>query len=89
MTRLNELGERYGLAPSDFFAILDKPETGTVQALHFINSPSDAKTEERRTQMHASLGITRPDLSVRGTREDILDTLQQALQRAPRTRPFR
>ncbi|MCC7290453.1 MAG: hypothetical protein IT449_00160 [Phycisphaerales bacterium] len=89
MTRVNELGERFGLTPSAFFAILDKSRSGTEVALHFIDSPSDAKTEERRARVYATLGISRPELSVRGTREEILDTLQQALQRAPHPSPRR
>lgn len=90
MTCLNELAARYGLAPFEFIAVLeDRPNLDTehrqyVQMLRFLTPPEDLKIEERFDRMLEAIGITGPDsLELFGTREEILQTLQGALRRAP------
>lgn len=84
MVKVNELADRHGLSPTDVSALLE-PD-GERRSLRFA-LPDNEASEARFARMLSDLDITDPDVfSIRGTDQDILSTLDRALQRAPKTR---
>jgi len=89
-TKLNELADRYGLKPYDFVATFGWKEASHAHVLNFeCPASGNGLREERFDKMLTAIGITvtdKADLS--GSPERIIDALDNALERAPRTRRF-
>ncbi len=84
LSRLNELAERHGLSPLDFGAVLEREDDGQT-TLRFFDVPDEAVPQDRFARMLAGLGITDDEtLDITGTRLQLYDTLQWALQQAPK-----
>jgi hypothetical protein len=88
MTKLNELAERHGLKPYDFLANLKT--TDESYTLDFeIPASGNALREERYEKMLNALGIGDDDkASIAGEISYIIDTIDNALTVAPRSRIF-
>ena len=83
LSRLNELAERHGLSPLDFSASLRRDGKGK-STLMFFNVPEESVPQDRFVRMLAGLGIKDSDtLHIKGTDQQIYDTIQWAIQRAP------
>jgi len=85
-TRLNKLAERHGFKPYDFIATFrhEKGE-GTGYVLVFEMPPQDKARQPRFDKMLDDIGIG-DDVALKGSPEEILDALDNALQLAPRPR---
>lgn len=83
LSRLNELAERHGLSPMDFSALLERKEDGTW--LLSFQVPDTEVAQDRFVRMLAGLGITDDDtLHLWATPQEIYDTIEWALQKAPK-----
>lgn len=89
-TKLNELADRHGLKPYDFVATFSWKEVAHSHVLNFeCPASGNALREERFDNMLSAIGITVTDKAdLRGRPEQIIDALDNALERAPRTRRF-
>jgi hypothetical protein len=86
LTKLNDLAERYGLKPSDFVATVRNDPEGPDTILRFeADAQGNALREERYGKMLAALGVDAAGY-LRASDEHIIDTLDTALQNAPRRR---
>lgn len=84
LSRLNELAERHGLSPLDFHAVLLREKEGQ-STLRFIDVPEEVVPQDRFARMLTGLGITDDDtLDIAGTDQQLYDTLQWAIQQAPK-----
>jgi hypothetical protein len=88
LTKLNDLAERYGLKPYDFVATVRDDPNAPTSILRF-EAPVQGNTlrEERYEKMLQSLGIG-ADGVLNAPHSQIIDTLDTALQNAPRPRRF-
>ena len=87
LTTVNSLAARYRIMPYEFVAVAGSDPEGTT-VLRFEAPPDETAANGRFEQMLASLGLhDKTELS--GSDEHVLRTLQEALERAPRTRSGR
>jgi hypothetical protein len=87
-SRINELAERWGLKPYDIRATIEyrhDPRTNKI-TLGYESRPKDVDKAAKFTQMLASIGISGMDWDLDGTPQQIIDTLDDGLSRAPRSR---
>ncbi len=83
LTKLNELAERHGLSPMDITANLLL--AGDKTTLVFSTLPEEAVPLEKFERMLVGLGLTDDDtLHITGTPQQIYDTIQWAIEKAPR-----
>jgi hypothetical protein len=83
LTKLNELAERHGLSPLDISADLCRQDEKSK--LVFYTLPQETVPLERFERMLAGLGLTdRETLHIEGTEQQIYDTIQWAIEKAPR-----
>ena len=90
LTRVNELAERHGLRPTDFVATV-RDEAGPNGALktvldYELPAAGNALREGRFEAMIRGLGVTPDAAGLAGTPDQILDALDQAIDKAPRPR---
>lgn len=84
--KVNQLAEHYGLKAYDFVAAVVDSNGSDATALHFeIPAQGNALRQERFDSMCRSLGVNE-DGSMTGAAH-IIDSLDTALERAPRKRP--
>lgn len=84
MVKVNELATRHGMSPVDASAVLEAD--GDNRALRFV-PPVNEVAEKRFARMQSDLGIVDPEVfTIRGTDQEILSTLDRALERAPKSR---
>lgn len=84
MVKVNELATRHGMSPVDASAVLEAD--GDNRALRFV-PPVNEVAERRFARMQSDLGIVDPEaFTIRGTDQEILSTLDRALERAPKSR---
>lgn len=84
LSRLNELAERHGLSPLDFRAVFLHESDGQ-STLRFSDVPDEVVPQDRFARMLAGMGITDDDtLDITGTDQQLYDTLQWAIQQAPK-----
>lgn len=88
LTKLNELADRHGLKPYDFVATFLQKGDAQNYALTFeIPAQGNALREERFDNMLTAIGDTVPETGIlSGHTEQIIDALDNALERAPRSR---
>src|SRR4051812_10045299 len=84
LTKVNELAGRYGLKPYDFVATVRMKE-GTMVLAYEVPASGTADKETRFSNMIESLGGA-SELSVKGTEQEVIDALDNAIARAPRAR---
>jgi hypothetical protein len=91
LSRVNELANRYGLKPYDFLASLKYDLDTQRSTLGFVCDFVGGKASEqgssiglRFTQMLVGLGITNGPRELIAEDKTIIDTLDQALQAAPK-----
>ncbi|MBX3357430.1 MAG: hypothetical protein KF745_03290 [Phycisphaeraceae bacterium] len=83
LTKLNELAERHGLSPLDIAAEFHGQDEKSK--LVFYTLPQEAVPLERFERMMQGLGITdRETLHITGTEQQVYDTIQWAIEKAPR-----
>jgi len=83
LTKLNELAERHGLSPLDISA--DFHRQGDKSMLVFYTLPQETVPLDKCERMLAGLGLTDGEtLHIEGTEQQIYDTLQWAIEKAPR-----
>lgn len=83
LTKLNELAERHGLSPLDLSANL--LQNSNSSTLVFSTVPEEAVPLEKFERMLVGLGLTDDDnLHITGTPQQIYDTIQWAIEKAPR-----
>lgn len=89
LTKVNELADRYGLKPYDFVAVL-KHGTKGWSLDYECPASGNALREERFDTMLNAIGITPSEKGavLTGKLESIIDALDNALERAPRSRRF-
>ena len=81
-SKLNALAERYGLKPYDFIAMLHSgPEN--EDRLVFESSPKDDLGRKKFDQMARALGIPDDIPFLQATLEQMVDSLDRALELAP------
>lgn len=83
LMRLNELAERWGLRPYDFYACLDSLLENGLQVLDFEIGPKEPEKKDRFLKMLAQLQISASDWHYEGTTKQIIDLLDRAIQVAP------
>lgn len=85
-TKLNELAARHGLKPYDFVAV-QKDGSGREIVLDFeVHPAGNTRKEERYDKMLRVLGIVADGHVLQGEAHEIIDALDKALQRAPKSR---
>lgn len=83
VTSLNELAERHGLSPLDISAAC-YPQ-GDKSKLVFYTLPQENVPLDKFERMLAGLGLTDGEtLHIEGTPQQIYDTIQWAIEKAPR-----
>lgn len=88
LSKVNDLAERYGLKPYEFLATYR--EDGPIEAtdnwavLSYESGPSELDSQPKWEKMLNDLGAIGGEL--RGTERSIYEALDNALQRAPKTR---
>lgn len=87
MSKVVELAGRYGVHPCSFVAGI-RPE-GKGSRIQFDMAPEDGPANKRFVQMLAALGIDADakDQAVAGSEQQLYETLQEAIDLAPRSRP--
>ncbi len=85
-TKLNELAARHGLKPYDFVAT-QKEGPGAEIMLDFeVHPTGNIRKEQRYHKMLRELGIPDDSHILQGQAHQIIDALDKALQRAPKSR---
>lgn len=85
-TKLNDLAERHGLKPYDF-VVTQKDGPELEIRLEFEVHPTGNTLKERQyDRMLRSLGIPDDSQILEGTDRHIIDLLDHALERAPKSR---
>jgi hypothetical protein len=85
-TKLNELAARHGLKPSDFVATQkDGPGAGIMLDFE-VHPTGNIRKEERYHKMLRDLGIPDDGHFLQGEAHQVIDALDKALQRAPKSR---
>ena len=87
LTKVNDLADRYGLKPYDFVAMFKHEEKdGKLDWVLNYEAPAsgNAAKVEKFDKMLDTLGI-KQDSAIRGSVEQIVDALDQALELAPRS----
>ncbi len=88
LMKVNELAARYGLKPRDFVANLLSDDDKTAprhEILAFETVPETPDLKRKHIAMLDALGAN-PLAELKGSREDILDALDNAIARAPKPR---
>lgn len=84
LTSLNELAARHGLSPLDFSAAFHREAHGRSN-LTFYTLPQEEAPLGKFERMLAGLGLTdRETLHIDGTEQQIYDTIQWAIEKAPK-----
>lgn len=85
-TKLNELAARQGLKPYDFVAT-QRDGPGAEIVLDFeVHPTGNRRQEERYDKMLRDLGIPDDGHVLQGQVHQIIDALDKALQRVPKSR---
>ncbi|HYV37207.1 MAG TPA: hypothetical protein VE988_15985 [Gemmataceae bacterium] len=85
LSRVNELAARFGLKPHEFVAVIDNASDKPILRFEVPVSGNSAK-EKRFSQMLDLLKIADDSHELKATAEEIVDTLDNALKRAPKQR---
>lgn len=86
-TRVNDLAQRHGLKPYDFIASFQPAKDGKGHVLQFEVPPQDKAGQQRFDKMLLDIGVSEDGM--RGEYKDIIDALDNALERAPVRRSYR
>ena len=91
LNRVNELGERFGLRPEDFLASLEDDAVTAHYFLSFdgpsgIGGANARRMREQFDKMLSCLGLEDEDGIISGREGHVIETLDNALQRAPKPR---
>lgn len=91
LTRVNELAARHGLKPYDFVAVARSEENAAGDSRFVLDfetpASGNALREERYASMLRDLGVITGDEAVlSGSYQHIIDSLDKALEIAPRAR---
>jgi hypothetical protein len=88
LTKVNELAQRYELKPYDFAAVIDNHSTHDCMILRYeepaLSSPS---VVHRFHCMSADLKVRSPSYELKGSPKQIIETLDSALNHAPKLPP--
>jgi hypothetical protein len=88
LTKVNELAERHGLKASDFVAVLhvesDVPNTDLIRLSFDVPVSGNEAKEKRFAKMIGLLDTPQGALSLWGTDEEIIDSLDKAIRRSPK-----
>ena len=85
-TKLNALAERHGLKPYDFVATQKDGEGSEIRLDFEVPPTGDALKEKQYGRMLRALGIPEDDHTLQGSDRHIIDTLDGALEFAPKPR---
>ncbi|MBI1191504.1 MAG: hypothetical protein GC200_12585 [Tepidisphaera sp.] len=87
MNKVVELADRYGINPCAFVAGIRSE--GARSMIQFDMPPQDAAEQTRFGRMLAAVGLTvgADTPTLRGSDEELYDSLQSAIDRAPKARP--
>lgn len=91
LTKVNELAARHGLKPYDFVAVFRSEESPGRETRYVLDyetpASGNALRDERFNTMLRNLGIVQDyDAVVSGSCQHIMDSLDKALELAPRPR---
>ena len=85
LVKVNELAERYAIAPCDFLAsIRVVPDTSYSALFYEMPAAKNGAQEQRFNAMLGSLGIDPRTAKLTGTTEQIYSVLEKAVRRAPK-----
>jgi hypothetical protein len=84
LTKVNEVAERYGIRPYDFVATVQYDVERHASVLAF-ETVRDSEKETLVSKMLERIGVGQ-DGALEGTDKQIIDALDNALQRAPKPR---
>jgi hypothetical protein len=86
LTKVNELAEQYGVKPYEFVAAIYYKEDSNITMLRYESVPPDEKQQVRFFKMLDRMGVGEQSGELEGTSKQIIDALDEALQRAPKPR---
>jgi hypothetical protein len=90
LTKVNELADRFGIRPHEFVAVVDNASDKANMILRYEVSPSKGKDKiEAFNSMLDSLGALPTGHEIKGTPEQIIVALDDALSLAPQSRARR
>jgi hypothetical protein len=84
--RLSDLAERHGLKPYDFVAAVKDGPPGEIRLDFEVHPTGNARKGQCYDRMLRALGISDQGHTLQAEASQIIDALDQALQRAPRSR---
>ncbi|MBX3442132.1 MAG: hypothetical protein KF774_06975 [Planctomyces sp.] len=86
LSRIQELGERFGLKPYDFVATLDhSPEARGMGVTFAIHAETGEPQRQRAKQMLEAIGVGNDGI-LQGGEQAVIDALDHALSIAPKSR---
>jgi hypothetical protein len=84
LTKVNHLAERYGLKPYDFVAEYHPSASADESELCFTVAPQSESKQKILENLMDALGVNK-DGTLSGTDQTIIDALDNAVRRAPKS----